>query len=280
MSAADATDVTAPLVYPPRHAAEELTGCRLQVEDSEQRVVWVPLPQGASLAHLVVAIDTAAGQAAAQHLPSRDFALRTLALNAQLAGPLIPGSWYRVIGSVRSCGEQLILVTCEVYDAADTLCALGSVRFVVVSSPRKSGSALSPEMLDVSAVPASWDAALGLGADVTDSLDGLQVRTAAPQASTDNGASMVHGGVQMRALELAMRSALGIGPTGQPMLSDVAMVFHRPVPLGAETGIELHSGVRRQGRRAAVAHAGYVGPGQRLLSTAEGIFTAEDGTMV
>lgn len=294
----DSPEVQIPLVHPPRHPAEELTGCRLQVADTDAPVVHMPLPHDVapSLSHLAVAIDIAAGQAAGSRLVSPHTALRTLALNLQLGAPLTPGTWISAQARIRAHQGQSILASCEFFDAEGALLALGTGRFMIVDVPRQQRSAVPAAELDRSVIPPSWDAALGLGDPVSQvgehTQDSVSTRSAAPNAATDNAASMVHGGVQVRALELAMHSTLGLksGPglksaagggsaldAGRPypesVLSDVAVVFHRPVPIG-DTGVQARSTVRRRGRRVAVAEASFVGSDHKLLCTAEGIFTA------
>ena len=72
-----------------------------------------------------------------------------------------------------------------------------------------------------------------------------------------------------------MRSALEAGsPPRALSLSDVAVVFHRPVPLDSGAGVQTRSSVRRTGRRVSVTEASLMDADQRLLTTAEGIFTA------
>lgn len=301
----DSPEFATPLVLPPRHPAEELTGCRLQAGDAASPIVHMPLPHEAapSLSHLAVAVDIAAGQAAARCLPGPHTALRTLALNLQLGAALTPGTWVAAHGHVRAHQGQSILTSCEVFDADGALLGLGTGRFMIVDVPRQPAPTVAPAQLDASVIPPSWDAALGLGVPVLREAAGTQgsvtTQSAAPSPATDNAASMVHGGVQIRALELAMRSALSSnraaspnaaqGPDPAPgvdgassvrglaqgtVLSDVAVVFHRPVPIGSDAGVEARSSVRRRGRRVAVAEASLVGPDHKLLCTAEGIFTA------
>lgn len=271
-----------PLVHRPRQAAEKLTGCRVQVTDkdtdADHVTAHLPLPDDVapSLSHVAVAIDAAAGHAAARHLTSST-SIRTLSLNAQLTAALTAGSWLRVVGRSRALQGRSIVASTEVFDAADNLVALGTCRFVVIDQPRSTSPEAISEVLDQSVVPRSWDAALGLGQATSGNSAGtgesLTLRSAAPAATTDNAASMVHGGVLVRALELGMHSALGVADTDpETVLSDVAVVYHRPVPLGADTGIRTQSSVRRKGRSVSVAAASLVGPEQRLLSTAEGIF--------
>lgn len=276
-------ELQAPLVHSPRHPADELTGCRLHATESDEASVHLPLPHDVapSLSHVAVAIDTAAGEAAAAHLPNRGSAIRTLSLNAQLTASLTAGSWLQVYGRVRAVRGRSIVASTEVFDAAGDLVALGMCRFVVIDQPRSTGPAGSTSALDRSAVPSSWDAALGLGdalpGSSADSGNPTTVRSAAPQASTDNAASMVHGGVLVRALELGMHSALGRADADpQAVLSDVAVVYHRPVPLGAGNGVQAPSSLRRTGRTVSVAAAALVGPDQKLLTTAEGIFGSFD----
>lgn len=277
----DSPEATIPLVHPPRHPAEELTGCRLQAGDTGAPIVHMPLPHGVapSLSHLAVAVDIAAGQAASLRLPGPHTALRTLALNLQLGADLTPGTWVAAHGHIRAHQGQSILTSCEVFDAEGALLALGTGRFMIVDVPRQPPSTVPPAELDRSGIPTSWDAALGLGDPVPQEADDtpglVTTRSAAPSAATDNAASMVHGGVQVRALELAMQSALGLdSPAQAEVLSDVAVVFHRPVPIRTGTGVEARSSVRRRGRRVAVTEASLVGADQKLLCTAEGIFTA------
>ena len=275
--------IQTPLVHQPRQAAEELTGCRVQVPDSDTGSdhvrVHLPLPEAVapSLSHVAVAIDAAAGQAAARHLSSRSTAIRTLSLNAQLTAPLTAGGWLRVVGRPRALQGRSILASTEVFDSAGDLVALGTCRFVVVDQPRSGSPGAAPEALNPLAIPESWDAALGLGAAVSEGIpssgEPMTVRPAAPEATTNNGASMVHGGVLVRTLELGMHSALGVADADpQSVLHDVAVVYHRPVPLGADAGVQAQSRVRRAGRTVSVAAASLVGPEERLLTTAEGIF--------
>lgn len=273
--------VRSPLVRPPRHPAEELTGCRLAIGDAEPVGVHMPLPQdaAASLSHLAVAIDVAAGQAAARQLPGPETALRTLSLNLQLGAPPAAGTWVSAHGRLRSQKGRSLLTSCEILDASGDLVALGTGRFIIVDVPRRGLPTPAPVPLDRSALPPAWDDALGLGDPQQQTEDPAQtpitVRSAAPSAATDNGAGMVHGGVQVRALELAMRSALEAGsPPRALSLSDVAVVFHRPVPLDSGAGVQTRSSVRRTGRRVSVAEASLMDADQRLLTTAEGIFTA------
>ena len=196
--------IQTPLVHQPRQAAEELTGCRVQVPDSDTGSdhvrVHLPLPEAVapSLSHVAVAIDAAAGQAAARHLSSRSTAIRTLSLNAQLTAPLTAGGWLRVVGRPRALQGRSILASTEVFDSAGDLVALGTCRFVVVDQARSGSPGAAPEALSPLAIPESWDAALGLGAAVSEGIpssgEPMTVRPAAPEATTNNGASMVHGG--------------------------------------------------------------------------------------
>lgn len=275
--------LSTPRVRTARQAAEELTGCRVEIPVTDQVTAHLPLPDDVapSLSHVAVAIDAAAGQAAASHLVSYGTAVRTLSLNAQLTGALTAGSWLRVVGRTRAVQGRSIVASAEAFDAVGDLVALGTCRFITVDHPRSTSSGGSPTALDRSAVPNSWDAALGLGDAVagrsTDAGYPLTVRSAALQASTDNAASMVHGGVLVRALELGMHSALGVEDAdSDAVLNDIAVVYHRPVPLGEGHGLQAQSSLRRRGRRVSVASASLVGPGQRLLTTAEGIFGSFD----
>lgn len=276
--------LSTPRVRTARQAAEELTGCRVEIPATDQATAHMPLPGDVapSLSHVAVAIDAAAGQAAASNLTEGGTAIRTLSLNAQLTGPLTAGSWLRVVGRTQALQGRSIVASAEAFDAAGDLVALGTCRFIMVDHPRSTSSGGSSTALDRSVVPNSWDAALGLGdagpARGADSADGLTVRSAAPQASTDNAASMVHGGVLVRALELGMHSALGVEDADpDAVLNDVAVVYHRPVPLGGGHGVQARSSLRRTGRRVSVATASLVGPGQRLLTTGEGIFGSLGG---
>lgn len=300
MPDADSFEAPLPLVHPPRHPAEELTGARFQVTETEAAIVHMPLPRevAPSLAHLAVAIDTAAGQAAGRRLTGPDTALRTLSLNLQLAADLASGTWVAAHGSIRAQQGQSLLTSCEVFDDQGVLLALGTGRFMIVDVPRSRRPAVPPIALDRSVIPSSWDPALGLGDPAPEAGGTAQnmvtTRSAAPSPATDNAASMVHGGVQVRALELAMHSALeaagadaeradspaeagsapGLGRLAVgPVLSDVAVVFHRPVPLGDDGGVQARSSVRRKGRRVTIAEASLVNRDHKLLCTAEGIFT-------
>src|SRR5699024_1752148 len=132
---------------------------------SDDSSVHLPLPYDVapSLSHVAVAIDTAAGEAAAAHLPDRRSAIRTLSLNARLTASLSAGSWMQVYGHVRAVRGRSIVATAEAFDAAGDLAAIGTCRFVVVDQPRSTSPEGSTSPLDRSAVPSSWDAALGLG---------------------------------------------------------------------------------------------------------------------
>lgn len=274
-----ATNRNDTLVHSPRQAAEELTGCRLQITTSQDTTVHIPLPREAppSLSHLAVGIDMAAGQAATHQLTTIDTALRTVSLNAQLTGPLTSGKWFRAVSRTRAHKDHSIVCTCEVFDSTNNLVALGSCRFIVVNAVSGKNPTTPPETLDYTAIPPSWDSHLGLGKsstrDTNGNPEGIILRPAAPTAATANHTSIVHGGIQVRALELAMRSALKRPGNALPsVLSDISVTFHRPVPTGKGTEVTAQSAVLRRGTRLSVAKASFTGPNETLMNTAEGIF--------
>lgn len=258
-------------VFRARHPAEEITGCRVHSRSMEGATALMALPTGTapSLGHLGMLADIATGQALMGGIRAGQ-GIRTVGLHLHLAGTLKSGTF------IRGWGEQVFfngnngLSRGTLYSPDGAISAIATGRFMVVEdhhSPYDSRT----EPLTTVVVPREWDTAFGIQTQHTS--QGQAVLVVVPKERTRNRAPIMHGGLQVRALELAMRAAGGFAAdTISNRLSDIAVTFHRPVPIDGHTTILATGAVQPRGRRIVIVTGALESEDGRVLARAQGSF--------
>jgi acyl-coenzyme A thioesterase PaaI-like protein len=262
-------------VFPPRHPAEQLTGCRIhtRTHGAATAVMVLPTRTIPSLGHLAVLADVATGQAVVGDLRAGQ-GIRTVGLHLHLAGALTAGAFVRAWGERVSFDGSNGLSRSSLYAPDGTVAAIATGRFMVVEDQHRSFDHPPTEPLEAITIPEEWDAALGIQAQQR--FEDRALLTALPGEHARNRAPMMFGGLHVRALELAMRAAAGFTP-GQEgcRLTDIDVTFHRPVPIDGRTLIMANGSVQRRGRRVVVV-TGTLETGEgRVLTSAQGTFLLE-----
>lgn len=270
-------------LFPPRHAAEELTATRLQRRGVEGASAVTRLPSGVAptLGHLGVLADVAAGQSLSPALPPGQD-VRTISMHLQLLHPLPEAALVFGEGRPRHLDADTGLATAEMTLADGTVVALSTVRFMRVEATTHVPDPERRFPLGGLAIQSDWDAALGLGdskqgatgavGDPTAEDDGVLV--VRPHERTRNAAGVLHGGLHVRVLELACRRTAGLPAQNGPFrLADLDVTYHRPLLVDGTTDHRLHGRLIRAGRRIIVAEARLEDPRGRLLTQAHASYT-------
>lgn len=260
------------LLFPPRHGAEVLTAVRIHSREPgiATAVTRLPMAEHASLGQLGVLADVAAGQAVVDKVPE-GHGIRTLGLHLHLAGNLVPGSTVRAWGQTLNYDQNTGLTSATMCDEDGCLVATTTGRFMVVPDQLRSTGDVATELLGDLAVPEPWDWALGIQ-DLARTDEGVAI-TGMPHESSRNRAPMMHGGLQVRALELALETAVAPSPGEQGWrLADLDVFYHRPVPVDGHSTLVVRARVIRQGQRASVAAGTLETTEGRLLTGAQATF--------
>lgn len=262
-------------MFPPRHPAEQLTGCRIhsRTHGAATAVMVLPTRTLPSLGHLAVLADVATGQAVVGDLGAEQ-GIRTVGLHLHLAGTLEIGTFVRAWGERVSFDGSNGLSRSTLCASDGTVSAIATGRFMVVEDQYRPFDNPPKEPLEAITIPEEWDAALGIQAQQR-SKD-WALLTALPLEQARNRAPMMFGGLHVRALELTMRAAAGFIPAPKSYrLTDIDVTFHRPVPIDGRTMIMMHGSVQRRGRRVVVVTGTLqTGDGQ-VLTSAQGTFLLE-----
>lgn len=265
-------DDSTPL-FPPRHAAEELTGTRLQRRTADGATAVTRLPSGAAptLGHLGVLADVAAGQCLSPALPPGQD-VRTISLHLQLLRPMPEAALVLGDGRPRHLDADTGLATAEMTLIDGAAVALSTLRFMRVEAtthvPDPHGRSPLGELM----VPPDWDESLGSTDSVDD--DGTGVQILRPHERTRNTAGVLHGGLHVRVMELACRRAAQLPlADGEFRLADIDVTYHRPLLVDGQSDHRLHGRLIRRGRRIIVAEAWLEDPRGRLLTQAHASFT-------
>lgn len=259
-------------LFPQRHAAEQLTATRLQRRSVEGASAVTRLPSGVAptLGHLGVLADVAAGQSLSPALPPGQD-VRTISMHMQLLRPLTEAALILGDGRPRHLDEMTGLATAELAQADGAVVALSTIRFMRVEAMTHVPDPHARFPLSELATPADWDPRLGI-ADPENEEKGAQLLR--PDAGTRNAAGVLHGGLHVRALELACRRAAQLPlADGDFGLADIDLTYHRPLPVDESTDHRLQGSLVRRGRRILVARAWLEDPRGRLLTEAQASFT-------
>lgn len=252
-----------------RHPADALTGCRVESRGHDIATAVLALPeQAASLGHLGMLADVSTAQAMASAVPDGQ-GFVTLALHLHLVGTVSPGSYVRGIGERLSFDGTSGLSRALLTNPDGSIAAAATGRFMVVEVGTKNTGTVRRQPLADLEPPGDWDWALGIVS--REHADGTAVLRAVPHPDVRNQAPMMHGGVHLRALELAMRAAIG-EPGRQPVLADLDVAFHRPAPADGETAVLLRGAVERRSRRVITATGSLETTDGRLLSSGRATF--------
>lgn len=264
------------VVLGPRHPADELSSCRLVTRNSDGTTSLMVLPEvvDPSLGHLGMLADVSTAQALTRGLKPGT-GIRTLSLQLHLAQSLTPGELVCGKGTQLSLDDIGGLSQSILTSVHGTPLVTATGRFVVVREPYSQPQAPIFEPLDDVPTPQSWDTFYGVY-DKKNAENSCQL-TAVPSISVRNHGPMMHGGMQVRALEIAMAEAAGVGEeSSEFFLSDISVTYHRPVPVDGHSPIMLKGKVVRRGRRTLITSAAIETPEGRLLSSAEGIYLPRD----
>lgn len=259
-------DVT---VHAPRHPADALTGCRVESRGHDSATAVLALPeQTASLGHLGMVADICTAQAMAGAVPEGQ-GFVTLGLHLHLVGSVVPGSYVRGVGERLSFDGTSGLSRALLTNPDGSIAAAATGRFMVVEERTKTTGTIRRQPLADLKAPDDWDWALGIVS--SEHSGGTAVLRAVPHSNVRNHAPMMHGGIHLRALELAIRAAIE-EPGRQPVLTDLDVAFHRPVPADGETAVLLRGAVERSSRRVITATGSLETTDGRLLSSGHATF--------
>lgn len=262
------------LVLSARHPADELSSCRLHSRSPEGATSLMILPgdMRPSLGHLGMLADISTAQAVAVGLQPGS-GIRTLGLQLHLAQNLKPGELIHGSGEQLSFDDISGLSRSTMTADNGMASAIATGRFIVVQEQYAAPGSSTLEPLSTVPTPSCWDDAYGI--QEREVSDGRALLTAVPDNIVRNHGPMMHGGMQVRALELAMSAAAG-PPAGPPgfTLTDINITFHRPVPVDGDTPIFMRGEVQRRGRRTVIVTATLETPEGRLLSSSEGVYLA------
>lgn len=268
-------------VFPARHAAEVTSGTRLLRRTSHEAVAATRLPEDTppTLGHLGVLADVAAGQCLSPALPAGQD-VRTIGLHLHLSAAPPVGGLVIGVGEPRMLSHGIGLATAQMHLADGTPIAISTLRFMVVEAathvPDPDPSDLT--QLDALRPPPDWDPALGLGnlRTLGDSADAVLI----PKTGSRNAAGVLHGGLHVRALELAARAAAGLPRSDAApedfRLMDIDMTYHRPVHVEAATAWQVAAQTVRRGRRAIVATAEIASASGKPHTQAQALFLRGD----
>lgn len=265
-----------------RAPAEHLLGVSVPEADTEHaRVIQTGVPRAFSLGWLGVLVDTAGGR----WLPHRlgpGMRCPTVTMHLELVRPHVAGRDSVLVADGRplSHGDGWALGEIVVMGAGLLPLAVGNTRFVLAESDP---SAPDPPQLSGVVTGESGradDLMTLLGVPEVEATGGRASLVFRPATVHTNPYGIVHGGLHVALVDLAMSSAIDTvidtamhdsTPDGAGMeLLGVDVAFHRPIPV--DDPVSVTATVMHRGRTAALAEATVYAGNGKPLTTARGNF--------